>query len=470
MTLSKIKRIVDNNNALKYQRESAYDDDIWELSAVGIKPPPYIRVSYMSFLKINPPWLRDVAKKFIRFQSSTKAYYTLSSYMRTIVQFSNFLSSFNREVQPEEINRSIMFSYVEYVHNLNHVNEGKNKLLTHMKYILTLTAIEEWANITKENLLFTDDRLTITRIKPRYIPNQVLDQLNLHIGELPPDIRRLVIILQHTGRRPGEICALPFDCTIKDSDGDYFLRYYEFKMKKEETIPISHEIAAVIDEQREWITSKLDTKEIIYLFTGYKLGAMQMGTVSDALKRLSHKHAIKGLDGKLWNFQLHQFRHTVGTRMINAGVAAHIVQRYLKHVSPEMTMNYAHLHDSTMKAEFAKFQGKMVDITGKIIHEQENVEMPADMKWLKRNILAQALPNGYCGLPVQQGGCPHANACLGCSHFRTTAQFLDQHKQQLNETTKILDTAEQYGWTRQIEMNKKVKGSLEAIIVTLERS
>ncbi|MEN8447229.1 MAG: tyrosine-type recombinase/integrase [Cyanobacteria bacterium J06555_13] len=31
--------------------------------------------------------------------------------------------------------------------------------------------------------------------------------------------------------------------------------------------------------------------------------------------------------GKLWHFQTHQFRHTLGTRMINNGVPRHIIQR-----------------------------------------------------------------------------------------------------------------------------------------------
>jgi integrase/recombinase XerD len=95
--------------------------------------------------------------------------------------------------------------------------------------------------------------------------------------------------------------------------------------------------------------------------------------------------------------------------------------------------------------------------------------MPEDLKWLKRNILTQALPNGYCGLPVHQGGCPHATACLGCSNFRAMAQFLDYHKRQLIETKKIRITAEGHRRTRQAEMNKKVESSLLAIISTLEQ-
>lgn len=78
------------------------------------------------------------------------------------------------------------------------------------------------------------------------------------------------------------------------------------------------------------------------------------------------------------------------------------------------------------------------------------------------------MPNGYCGIPIQQGGCPHANACLICSHFKTTVQFLGQHQNQLQETTRILETAKENGWTLQIEMNKAVKENLESIITALE--
>lgn len=462
--------VVVNNSESVARRELEYAKDIWQLPVVGIKPPPYIRNSFMNFKDIEPVWLRNLAKKFIRFQSATKAFYTLVQYLRSIKHFSLFLLTYKKSVHPEEIDRSFMLNFIAYVHGLNGVNEAKNKIITHTKLVITLAALEDWENVTKEKIMYRDDRLPVIRAKPRYIPNHVLDQLNRHIDSLPLDIKRLVMLLQHTGRRVGEICALPVDCMIQDGEGDFFLRYYEFKMKKEETIPINHKIAAVIKEQRLWVIDQYGATNIQYLFTAKDFGAVQSDTVRQALHNLAKKHAITGYDGKIWYFQPHQFRHTVGTQMINSGVPAHIVQRYLKHSSPEMTMNYSHLHDSTMKAEFAKFQGKMVDITGKIVAENPDINVPTDLKWLKRNVLAQALPNGYCGLPIQQGGCPHANACLSCSHFKTTAQFMGQHKQQLQETERILNTAEQNGWTRQIEMNKKVKNSLESIIVALETS
>ncbi len=53
----------------------------------------------------------------------------------------------------------------------------------------------------------------------------------------------------------------------------------------------------------------------------------------------------------------------------------------------------------------------------------------------------QTLPNGYCGLPLQQT-CPHPNACLTCDNFLTTAQFLPIHIEQLERTEQLQNTRE----------------------------
>ena len=74
-------------------------------------------------------------------------------------------------------------------------------------------------------------------------------------------------------------------------------------------------------------------------------------TIINRLNALAKKAEIK-INGEIYHFTTHKFRHTVGTRMINNGVPQHIVQRYLGHESPCMTSTYAHVMDSTMKREF----------------------------------------------------------------------------------------------------------------------
>lgn len=79
-----------------------------------------------------------------------------------------------------------------------------------------------------------------------------------------------------------------------------------------------------------------------------------------------------------------------------------------------------------------------------------------------------ALPNGSCALPVISKGCPHANACLTCTHFRTTPEHLPTLKQERDETVKIIDKAKANGWQRMVEMNENKLVNLENIIGGLE--
>ncbi|VAZ88658.1 hypothetical protein LAUMK35_00619 [Mycobacterium pseudokansasii] len=88
---------------------------------------------------------------------------------------------------------------------------------------------------------------------------------------------------------------------------------------------------------------------------------------------------------------------------------------------------------------------------------------------MKQN-LARAkmvLPNGYCGLPLHKS-CPHANACLTCPVFITTAAFLPQHRRQLDDTRTLITRAKTDGHTRLAEMNRTVETNLLTIITTLE--
>ena len=56
----------------------------------------------------------------------------------------------------------------------------------------------------------------------------------------------------------------------------------------------------------------------------------------------------------------------------------------------------------------------------------------------------QALPNGYCGLPLVQS-CPHPNACLSCESFLTDGSFRAVHEQQQAETRRLLEKARKQG-------------------------
>ena len=64
--------------------------------------------------------------------------------------------------------------------------------------------------------------------------------------------------------------------------------------------------------------------------------------------------------------------------------------------------------------------------------------------------------------------CPHANSCLTCPLFLTTAEFLPQHHAQRRATLQIITAAEAAGQARVAEMNRQVESNLGKIIAALE--
>src|SRR6266481_838489 len=137
--------------------------------------------------------------------------------------------------------------------------------------------------------------------------------------------------------------------------------------------------------------------------------------------------------GALVDFQrTHRMRHTKATDLLNAGVPIHVVQRYMGHVSPAMTMHYAKTLAETHEAEFLRF--------AKLRRDGRPLEMdPADVYELVQldRHTDRILPNGVCLLPPPKR-CDRGNACLTCDHFATDARHLDDLRAQLAATGELI--------------------------------
>ena len=164
----------------------------------------------------------------------------------------------------------------------------------------------------------------------------------------------------------------------------------------------------------------------------------------------------------------HQFRHTLGTRLINSGVPQHVVQKLLGHASPHMTSHYAKIHDATIREEFDRYQTQRVNIYGETIGYDPG-SPAASAEWVKHNLnrIRDSLPNGYCGRPAQQD-CPHPNACLTCPDFQTTPVFLEIHRRQAATNRTLIAQADGKGQLRLAENLRRVQANLDRIIPALE--
>ena len=448
-----------------YDTRPAHGKDVWDLKGMGAITNLSQSNCKLSFLILRQDWLRSAVKAYVKYCLPLYSASTCRTRVQSLACFSDFLAGKHSRATARDITRRLLLDYLNYLQKRLGAATAKNHILN-LRNFLEISHREGWLPIGPERLIHEEEVPRPAKPQPRYLPAAVLDQLNSHLGNLKPSWQRMILILEECGMRISELLQLPVDCLTQDARGVNYLRYMQGKVRRENAIPVSAEVAGLVQtQQAETRAGRLASG---FLFPNAKGGVLKQASFAHRINRLAYDHDIRGADGRLFRFQAHQFRHTVGTRMINLGVPHHIIQRYLGHRGPEMTSRYAHIHDSTMRDKLSEYlKGSLVDVTGRTV-AQDGRNDSSDLQWFTRNIMAQALTNGYCAIPTVAGPCPHPNACLNCAHFRTDHIFLEVHRAELRETEQILGKAEANGWIRQIEMNGCKRTSLINIVTALE--
>lgn len=457
--------------------------DIWQASELGLKVPLYLKEENLHFSRIHQDWFKKLVKKFVIVMAINKPYMTLRQYIVYFRLFSRFLTEEHPITDLSTINRSVIIDYLQFLNNKRLSYSYKNTALSSLNKFLEIGEINGWFSVPP-HLIRPEDYFKPIKCLPRYIPEEVMTQLNQHLDVLPEPVIRMVLVIQECGLRVGELLQLPINCLKQDTKGNWCIQFMRGKISRETIVPISSELAVVITEQQKYIQEHLG-KNFEYLFCARKQAGrsphftfhpkpsvMNLKSFTEFLKRLAEEKDIKDSSGKRWNFQSHQFRHSVGTRMVNLGVPLHIIQQYLGHTSPTMTMVYAHIHDETLRKEVEKYhESRVVNFQGETAELDETVlSSNHDLEWFKKNVQARALEHGYCARPKVLGDCniPGFDGCYNCPHWRTNKNFLPILKDTLERTNSVLRKAKGCGWELQVNKNTPIKENLELVIKTLE--
>lgn len=468
-------------DVLYASEEFDFNHDVWTANHLGYDNGIHKHYK-INFEYIEQTWLKYYFKKYILYLSSTRlAFSTLNGKVQQIIVFSRFLKqrSYNQEF--EGVNRALILDCLAYLKINKYSYSQYTHCISNIKTFFETGTYNHWF-IVEPALIRPEDWRKQPKRNPRYIPEDVMQQLMQHIEHLPEPVMRMLLIDIECGFRIGELTRLKLNCLKSDGKGGWYVQYYMSKMNKDHTKPISNELAEVIKEQQGYIQN-LFGNNFEYLFCGRERGNSRKGFTPEAklmtstsfvehIKRLACKFEIKDSLGNTWNFQTHQFRHTVGTRMINAGVPQHIVQKYLGHESPTMTQVYAHIHDHTLRKEIEKYhETRVTNFQGETVTLEETIlSANNDLEWFTKSIQARALEHGYCGRPKLLGNCdiPGFDGCYNCPHWRTNQHFLPILKDTLERTDKVIEKARNCGWELQIKKNEPIQHNLAKVIASLE--
>lgn len=450
--------------------------DRWDASRLGI--PVRRGRGRARFDTITQDWLRDPAKRWSRFRLATGcAFMTISSGALALSRFSRFLSQRQPDMYDSTgITRPVLEDYMAWLLVQGYSAPTRALSLSMLRVFFDACHRHGWlpglapnATIYVEELPFHHDEIA------RFVPEFVMAQLeaDASLAKLPHrTTRNLVIVLIETGLRGGDACNLAFGSVFQDSTGWPCLRFEATKVRTEQLVPLSAKAAAAIADQQAYVREHWPQGSP-WLFPG-------LAGNDDGSKPYSHSHFTrqlvaweKAIDlrdqaGQAVRVTGHQFRHTLGTRLINSGVPQHVVQKLLGHASPNMTGHYAKVHDATVREAFDRYQSQRVDIAGERVGYDPD-SPTASAEWVKQNLnrVRDSLPNGYCARPAQQE-CPHPSACLTCPDFQTTPEFLEVHRRQAATNRRLIAQADAKGQFRLAENLRYVQANLERIIPALE--
>jgi integrase len=454
--------------------ETEYSRDVWRLRLLGRRTGDG-SPSRLRFGAIPQPWLKELAKRWVRWRLSSGLGSTAAARCVTaITRFAQYLAAHDAGGgRLANVGRPVLERYLADLHA---EFAGRPVHRTHVGLLNQFfAAIRQhgWDPTLPATATFYAEDYPkhgeqLPRAVAEHVMAQVEDPSNLDRWNNPAS-RLVTLILIRCGLRVSDALKLPFDCVALDADGAPYLRYHNHKMNREALVPIDEQLQQLIGEQQQRVLGRWPGG-VPVLFPRPLTnpdGCKPIGstTYRDALHRWLRCCDIRDEHGRPVHLTPHQWRHSLGTRLINRDVPQEVVRRILDHDSHLMTGHYARLSDTTIRRHWER--ARKVNANGETVTLDPDGPL-AEASWAKQRIsrATQALPNGYCSLPLVKT-CPHANSCLTCPMFVTTTEFLPQHRQQHQQLLQIITTAEARGQTRMAEMNRQVAGNLEKIITAL---
>lgn len=463
----------------------------------------------INFSNISNSIFKNEVKKYCKQRLLGRNNFSVSTsmtYSKYIPPFLNFIN----ELEPTwndltRLNRRHIEQYIAYLNEYAQ-NQLKNKNANPKMYIYrALITVETFlSDIQRYNyeiapttpiqkLIYPEDKPTLPKKsadKLDYIPDFVLEQLFEHINDLHSDVIPVVYVAFRSGLRICDVLDLNHDCLVRLKEKYYIQDDLQKVSLEGHRIPIDDELANLlaveIKQSKELSNQDNNPKNLIFVrYRGSRKGyPYSQQWVRDKLNELAHKHQIKDENGKLFHFTMHQFRHTYGVKLLNGGADILVVQELLGHASPEMTLTYAKLLDTTKRKAFDEVIKQGVfsfDNGNQIIEYRPGDDIPKDiLETLYRDHKLTAMDNPYgtCHARIK-GSCPHMDeppclTCNGgkpCNHLAIGFSEEDTQKYKLlvKTTTKSIKFAEQYGREDIKKKNQKNLETYQSILNTLQK-
>lgn len=448
------------------EREKYIKNDEWDMRKLFEEYPRQVPPCDLNvnFTRIQNTQIRETVKRYFTIMLSKWKPYTFRWALSKMIYFFDAMfelfpniNSFNNLMREEHMERIIAA--------MNCSNDSKKESLNLIRSMFKFMKENRWYDAPKnESLIISYDiprgNLTLPRPIPpdikmcfdSYIDEKIIPLLEKGMGTpiIEPRYWDLIIIIRYTGRRFEDIAHLisdgnDIDCLRYDGDGDpqLYLDHRIAKIPKDLVIPLAHLnkatpygniVERAIKRQKQRVLDLAPASDgYKYLFRGIKYDCRGLGeqrmvldnkgeevieTVSYSkfhkaiLRKVCKDIPLKTQDNLVYMITPHQFRHTVATEMIDAGIDIYAVKEFLGHSSIAMTEQYIKVYQQRLKKEFK--QKLEISNAASITRNSDNEEQLYESKWVKNKIIGVfELGDGCCEHLYKMPSCPHMS-CKTC--------------------------------------------------------
>ncbi|MHB8345518.1 MAG: tyrosine-type recombinase/integrase [Ferrimicrobium sp.] len=486
--LAEVPSITANQRRVFQSRQRALVQVCFQLGTVEVADPHFnakARTPWELAELIAQPRVRDVVIRYLITLSATLRPKTIADKCEGLRLFFDWLAREHQEVDRlAQLNRSMIEEFLIWNHG--RPSRGRRRPgepVTVSRQYASVAALRsfigdlvfwEWPDAPSRQLVHHNDLPRIPMPVPRAL--EPLVDAALMEGVLrveDPAARCGIQILRGTGMRIGELLELELDCLIDFGDHGTWLRVPIGKLNTERSVPLDEETLAAFDE---WIGLRGRQRSIPHPRTGRPADflfmiaghAMGQGRIRNGLASAVEKAGLVDRSGAPLHVSPHQLRHTYGTTLINGGMSLQALMALLGHVTPEMTLRYAHLASDTVKDAYDEATRKMTPRRHVLVGGPTGNFVPARVDWLRSEMLKTRLAAGYCSRHPAAGPCPYANVCETCENFAPGPAFRGTLTDQLADIITLRNDAQERGWTAEAERHQRVAEAIERHLRELE--
>ena len=444
-------------------------------------PPPHPNTRQRSLAdqlaKIPQPEIRRLIHRYLQTCSTTLRPSTIEDRCDTFELFAMWLHDNHRAVaRLDQLDRTIIEEFLHWNHRRpSRGRRANGQPISISRQHGTVSALKTffeditlwgWAQRPARPLIHRSDLPRLATAVPKALSPAADRDLMAAVAELDDVAARCaIVVLRGTGMRTGELLDLELDCLADYHEHGTWLRVPVGKLNTERSIPVDESTIAAFDE---WAQHRGPSRPLEHPRTHrpvefmWVIGGRRMGS-----SRIRRNLELAAANAGIGHVHPHQLRHTYATTLINGGMSIEALMAVLGHVTPEMTLRYAHLASDTIRDAYNTAINKTRPAT-RFVAGPTGRFVPDHIDWLHSEMIKTRVAHGYCSRHLTAGACSYANICEQCDNYIPDPHRQDVLDAQLADVIALHDDAQQRGWTDETSRHQHVADALTRHLRTIE--